>query len=146
MNESTTDLTAKLEALLAEGFAAQGDGLAAKLCSVAGDLPEDLRDMLAQLAQGSGTVDAGGAVPFAFRCGLAHERLEALAQQRLAANVAFLGTDGTPAPELEKADYDALARFVRWRDHALKTVADYTLKFLLVSAVLLVLGLSLGLI
>lgn len=146
MSESTTDLTAKLEALLAEGFAAQGDGLAAKLRSVAGELPEDLRDTLAQLASDSGAVDAGGAVPFAFRCGLAYGRLDTLAQQKLAAHIAFLGTDGTPAPELENADYDALARFVRWRDHALKTVADYTLKFLLVSAVLLVLGLSLGLI
>jgi len=48
--------------------------------------------------------------------------------------------------ELEKNDLDAIARFVKLRDQFLKTVADYTLKFLLVSAILLVLGLSFGLI
>jgi hypothetical protein len=146
MTESTGYLIGRLEALLAEDFSAAGGGLEAKLRSVGGELPDDLRESLRQLAQESGGLDQDGAVQFAFRCGQAHERLETLAQSRLAANIAFLGPDGTPPPDLEKNDLDAIARFVKLRDRLLKTVADYTLKFLLVSAVLLVLGLSLGLI
>ena len=52
----------------------------------------------------------------------------------------FLDPDGTPPLELDKSDLDAIARFVSLRDQFLRTVADYTLKFLLVSVILLVLG------
>jgi len=144
MTESTAYLIEKLETLLAEGFAAKGSDLAAQLRSVGPELPDDLQELLGSLAAGQGGED--GTVSFAFRCGQAYERLEALAQNRLAANIAFLGTDGTPPVELEKNDLEGIARFVVLRDRLLKTVADYTLKFLLVSAILLVLGVSLGLI
>ena len=144
MTESTGSVIERLETLLADGFAAEGDGLQGKLRSVARELPDDLRELLAGLAAGEGAADVAG---FAFRCGQAYERLEALAQSRLAANIDFLGTDGTPPPlQLEKNDLDAISRFVALRDQLLKTVADYTLKFLLVAAVLLVLGVSLGLV
>ena len=147
MTELTGDLIGKLEALLAEGFAAEGEGLEAKLRKLGGELPDDLRESLGQLAKESADLDGEAVIPFAFRCGQIHERLETLAQNRLAAHIAFLGPDGTPPPlELEKNDLDAIARFVKWRDQFIKTVADYTLKFLLVSVILLVLGLSLGLI
>lgn len=147
MTESTRLLIGKLESLLAEGFAAEGEGLEGKLCALGAELPEELRESLGRLAKESAGLDAAGLVEFAFRCGQAHERLETLAQSRLAVNIAFLGADGTPPPlELETHELGAIARFVRWRDALLKTVADYTLKFLLVSAILLVLGLSLGLI
>ena len=104
--------------------------------------------LLQNLVAGRTGMDEGenDSVEFAFRCGQAYERLESLARSRLAANIDFLAPDGSPPPELEKNDYDALARFVALRDQLLRTVADYTLKFLLVSAILLVLGLSLGLI
>ena len=146
MTESNGYLIGRLEALLAEGFSAEGDGLEAKLRSVGAELPDDLRELLRQLAKESGSLDKEGAIQFAFRCGQAHERLESLAQSRLAANIAFLGSDGTPPLELEQNDLDAIARFVKLRDQILKTVADYTLKFLLVSVILLALGMSLGLI
>ncbi len=146
MTESTGYLIGRLETLLVEGFSAEGDGLEAKVHALGSELPEDLRELLQQLAKESGDLNQEGAVPFAFRCGQAHERLETLAQSRLAANIAFLDTDGIPPLELEKSDLDAIARFVRLRNQFLKTVADYTLKFLLVSVILLVLGLSLGLI
>lgn len=142
MTESIGNLIGKLETLLADGFSATGEGLAAKVHSLGAELPDDLKALLLGLADGEG----GDAVGFAFRCGQAHERLESLAQSRLAANIAFLGTDGTPPLELEKNDLDAIARFVQLRDQVLKTVADYTLKFLLVSAVLLAIGLALGLV
>lgn len=146
MTEPTGYLIGKLETLLADGFSASGDGLDAKLRSVGAELPDDLRELLQQLAEQSQSVNQEDAIPFAFRCGQAHERLEALVQSRLAANIAFLDADGTPPLELEKSDLDAIARFVELRNRFLATVADYTLKFLLVSAILLALGLSLGLI
>ena len=85
-------------------------------------------------------------VEFAFLCGQAYERLESFVQSRLAANIAFHAPDGTLPLELEGKDFANLARFVALRDRVLRTVADYTLKFLLVSVILLVIGLSLGLI
>lgn len=147
MIESTSHLIEKLEALLADGFSAEGDGLEGKADRLGGELPDDLRQSLRQLAQESvGGPGQAEALAFAFRCGQAHERLEALIQGRLAANIAYVEPDGTPPLELEQGDLDAIARFVKLRDRVLKTVADYTLKFLLVSAVLLILGLALGLV
>lgn len=147
MSESLKPLLGKLETLLAEGFSVEGVGLEAKTRAAGGELPEDLRTLLLVLAREAESAGEGGdPLGFAFRCGQAHERLESLAQSRLAANIAFLGADGSPPLELEDKDLDAIARFVKLRDQILKTVADYTLKFLLVSVVLLVLGLSLGLV
>lgn len=148
MGKSTSYLIERLEALLAEGFSAQGSGLEAKVLSVGRELPDDLLESLHNLArenieQGK---DEASSLEFAFHCGQVHERLATLAQNQLAANIAFLAPDGTPPLELEKNDLDAIARFVVMRDRFLKIVADYTLKFLLVAVILLVIGLSLGLI
>ncbi len=144
MTDSSNDLIEKLETLLAEGFSAEGTGLAAKVRGLGRELPEDLRDLLLELAGEQNR--QGDELAFAFRCGQAYERLDGLAQSRLAAHIAFLEPDGTPPLELEKSDLDALARFVDLRNRFIKTVADYTLKFLLVSVILLALGLFLGLI
>ncbi len=144
VTDSTDEAITKLETLLVEGFSAEGDDFAAKVRGLGHDLPEDLRDLLLELAGEQNR--QGSSLAFAFRCGQAYERLESLAQSRLAAHIAFLDPDGTPPLELEKNDLDAIARFVNLRNRFLKTVADYTLKFLLVSVILLVLGLSLGLI
>jgi len=146
MTQSTVDLIARLDSLLAEGFSVEGDGLEAKVRKLGNELPEDLRVLLPQLAIESKGLGQEGVIPFAFRCGQAHERLKSLVESRLAANIAFLEPDGSAPLELEQSDLDAIARFVKLRDKALKTVADYTLKFLLVSVILLVIGLSLGLI
>jgi hypothetical protein len=144
----TSHLIQRLDSLLAEGFSAEGGSLEDKLRRTGQELPDDLRALLLNLAlrpEGKAE-DEQDSVEFAFRCGQAYERLESLVQSRLAANIDFLAPDGTPPPKLEKNDYDALARFVALRDQLLRTVADYTLKFLLVSVILLVIGLSLGLI
>ncbi len=139
MTETTGNFIERLESLLAEGFSAKGEGLAAKTESVSSELPDDLRELLLALAAGE-----GNDFDFAFRCGQAYERLESLAESRLAAQFAFVQADGTPPPELE--NLDAVARVIQWRDKILKTVADYTLKFLLVSVILLAIGVALGLI
>lgn len=138
----------RFDALLAEGFAVDGDGLATKIRKVRNELPVDLLDFLQNLAQSNEVTEECGAddLEFAFQCGQAYERLDNLVQSRLTANIVFHAPDGTPPLELEKSDLDSLARFVHMRDRLLRTVADYTLKFLLVSVILLVLGLSLGLI
>jgi hypothetical protein len=144
----TNHLIQRLESLLAEGFSAGGGNLEAKLRRAGPELPDDLRALLLDLASRPGGKAEGGddSMEFAFRCGQAYERLESLQRSLLAANIDFHAPDGSPPAGLEKHDYAALARFVAVRDRLLRTVADYTLKFLLVSAILLVLGLSLGLI
>ncbi|MCX7109645.1 MAG: hypothetical protein NTX45_05850 [Proteobacteria bacterium] len=146
--KDTNHLVQRLETLLAEGLSAGCGDLDAKLRRVGNDLPDDLREMLQGLALGRTGTEEGenDRVEFAFLCGQAYERLESFVQSRLAANIAFHAPDGTLPLELEGKDFANLARFVALRDQMLKTVADYTLKFLLVSVILLVLGLSLGLI
>ncbi len=141
MTESIGNYIARLESLLAENFSAEGEGLAAKTQNVAGELPDELRDLLLALAAGQNQQDA---LDFAFLCGQAHERLKSLAESRFAAEIAFLQPDGTQPLELE--NLDAVARFIKLRDQVLKTVADYTLKFLLVAFILLLIGFFLGLI
>ena len=148
MDESTGYLIERIEALLGEGFSAEGDSLEAKVDSVRRELPDELREELQKLAkeylkQGKTQTEL---LEFAFRCGRAHDKLESMAHSRLAANIAFLAPDGTSQVELEKDDLDAVAHFINLRDRILKTVADYTLKFLLVSFILVVIGLFFGLI
>jgi hypothetical protein len=83
---------------------------------------------------------------FVFRCGQAFERLESFRQIRAAENLVFVPLNGSPPEEPEKTDLDAIARFVAARDRLLKAVASFTLKFLLVLAGLLILGMLIGLI
>ena len=141
-------LVLRLETLLVEGFSAEGSDLGAKLRAVGRQLPDDLREQLQSIAQSQLKADLDGNDPveFAFRCGEAHERLANWVHSHLAANIDFLEPDGTSHAGIEVKDYQALASFVAWRDQFLRTVADYTLKFLLVSVILLVIGLSFGLI
>ncbi|MDD5033751.1 MAG: hypothetical protein PHE55_03255 [Methylococcaceae bacterium] len=148
MIESKNYPVDRLETLLAEEFSAEGPDWTAQLERVKSELPEDLRGFMQDLIRERALAEQGeeSLAEFAFHCGQAYERLEAYAQSRLAANIAFVGPDGAAAPELDKADLDAIARFVSVRDRILKTVADYTLKFLLVSVILLISGLALGLI
>ena len=148
MTDKKHTLIQRIEALLVDGFALGGGGLEANVRRVGDELPGDLRDLLLNLANGrteKGDVE-GDPIEFAFLCGQAYERLENFFHSRLAADIAFHAPDGTPPLELEKKDFAALSRFMTLRDHALRTIADYTLKFLLVSAIILFVGLSLGLI
>jgi len=148
MTSTKNSLIHRIENLLADGFGVQEGSLEANVHRAGNELPDDLRDFLLSLAHGrteSGDIESDP-VEFGFLCGQAHERLENLVHNRLAANIAFLAPDGTAPLELEKKDFAALSHFVTLRDQALKTIADYTLKFLLVSAILLFIGLSLGLI
>ncbi len=144
----TNILIQRLETLLADGFAVGQGSLEANVRRVGNDLPDDLRDLLLNLAHGGTEREDGENDPleFGFLCGQAYERLENLMHNRLAADIAFRAPDGTLPLELEKKDFAAISRFVTVRDHVLRTIADYTLKFLLVSAILLFIGLSLGLI
>lgn len=146
----TSRLIEKLETLLGEGMPVKGDTLEEKLNFLGnGDLPDDLKDMLQKLVKEPARIhtDIQEQMEYAFQCGQAHERLENFIHGRLASNIAFHAPDGTPPLiELESKDFDTLARFVALRDNLLKTIADYTLKFLLVSVILLVIGLTLGLI
>jgi hypothetical protein len=145
----TQHLLNRLESLLTEGMSAEGENLEAKLSKLGNDdLPDDLLELLQNLIQAHTGGDANEKDPleFAFQCGQAYERLESLVHSRLAANIAYHSADGTPPMELERKDFDRLARFITLRNQVLKTIADYTLKFLLVSVVLLAIGLALGLI
>ena len=141
-------LVPRLETLLVEGFSAEGSDLDAKVRAIGHQLPDDLREQLQSIAQShkNAGVDGNDPIEFAFRCGQAHERLANWVHSQLAANIDFLEPDGTSRADIEVKDYQALASFVAWRDQFLRTVADYTLKFLLVSVILLVIGLSFGLI
>ncbi len=148
MTYSINPLIQRLETLLADGFSVAEGSLEANVRRLGNDLPDDLRDELLNLAHRSTETGVGETDPLelAFLCGQAYERLENLLRNRLAADIAFRAPDGVLPPELEDKDLAALSRFIRLRDHVLRTVADYTLKFLLVSAILLFIGLSLGLI
>ena len=148
MTAITNPLNQRLETLLADGFSLAEGSLEANVLRMGDELPGDLRDLLLNLANGrteKGDVE-GDPIEFAFLCGQAYERLENFFHSRLAADIAFHAPDGTPPLELEKKDFAALSRFMALRNRALRTIADYTLKFLLVSAILLFMGLSLGLI
>ena len=148
MTNTMNPLIQRLETLLADGFSVTEGGLEANVRRVGDDLPDDLRDLLLNLAHGrteGGDVESDP-IEFGFLCGKAYERLENLVHNRLAADIALHAPDGTPPLELEKEDFAELSRFVALRDQALRNIADYTLKFLLVSAILLFIGLSLGLI
>jgi len=140
-----------LESLLRQGFGAQGSDLAALVADTAGDLPHDLAEEL-QTAAGKAALlkasapSAGLLIDFAFHCGCLHERLDALRQGRAIERLGFVPANALPPEDLGKADLDALARFAAARDRFLKTVADFTLKFLVVATLLLVLGLALGLV
>ena len=136
----------QIENLLGEGFAAEGSGLTAKVRSLGDELPEDLRGLLLTLDLDGKEDGDNESQQFAFLCGRAYQQLETLQRQKLESHVAFLAPDGTAPPEMDEKDFDAIARFITLRNRLLKTVADYTLKFLLVSAILLVIGLALGLI
>lgn len=134
----------QFDTLLEDTMGLEGDDLDAKLGQLP-ELPDDLQAVLTEIFKPDAK-SAADPLEFAFRCGQAYAQLEAHLQNQLAANIDFLATDGTAGMELGKSDWGTLARFVAMRNKVLKTVADYTIKFLLVSALILMVGLSLGLI
>lgn len=142
-----TDYLAKPTQLLREAYSARGDSLPELLACCEEALPQDLFDELLALNSlarhvGEPFSNPEALADFAFRCGQVYERLTALSQERALARLGFVVSDTLP-PEV---DLDALVRFAALRDRLLKTIADFTLKFLVVSTVLLAIGLSLGLI
>jgi hypothetical protein len=152
MNEVAFTYAQRLETRLTELMTVKGANFEEKIRGChEGCLPDGTAGLLLSIASDPVLKDSRDAtldalLDFMYRCGQAHEQLEDLGRGRLAETIAFVQSDGTSVEELETIDMDALARFAAMRDLVLKTVADYTLKFLLVSAVLLILGLSLGLI
>ena len=151
MNELASHYIQKLEYLLARDFSAKGHDLEAKVTSIAAALPDELRDFLQGTALLGRRLHQSGepnreVMDFVFRCGQAFERLESFRQIRAAENLVFVPLNGSPPEEPEKTDLDAIARFVAARDRLLKAVASFTLKFLLVLAGLLILGMLIGLI
>jgi hypothetical protein len=151
-NEWVVFYSRKLESLLESEYAATGQGLAPKAQSVAVRLTPEILDLLEQLDLQScdllHTENSQPVADFLVRCGQAIERLEILRKQQLAAELSMLNVDGTRPSEreFEEPELDAIAKFMVIRDRVVKTVADFTLKFLLVSAVLLFFGLLLGVI
>lgn len=153
MKTQTVALTClePLKKLLATHFQGRGEDFRDLLASVEGQLPDKLREDLEELAGRADLLsevsrDSEALLSFVFRCGQLHERLDALRLDRALGRLGFVHADDLPVEHLDKADLDAFARFAAARDRLLKTVADYTLKFLVVSAVLLMVGLSFGLI
>lgn len=152
MSENASNYARNLQARLAAAIPAEGVNLQEKVRACGdGGLPDELATLLKSIVEDPVLASSEyGATPenwmsFAFRCGQAHEMLGTLARGK-ADNIVFVRPDGTSIEALENIDIDTLAKFAALRDRILKTVADYTLKFLLVSAVLTIIGLSLGLI
>lgn len=144
-NESVKVYLQKLENLLDSDFSAEGGNLTEKLDSVGTGLPDELQVFLRDIAERA--VRANQSEDFAdlfFRFGQAAEQLRALRQNRAAESVASLRTDGLSPAQLEKTELDAIARFLAARDRVMRTVADFTLKALLILIGLLILGLLFG--
>ncbi|QSA95937.1 hypothetical protein [Methylococcus sp. EFPC2] len=137
--------------LLRTSFDAKGENLTDLVADIDGELPKELAsellalDRLAhELAQSASDPDA--LADFAFRCGQAQERIAALSQGYQFERLGFVPTSTLEDEDVGKIDLDAIARLAEFRDRILKTIADFTLKFLVVAVLLLFLGLALGLI
>lgn len=142
----TEAFIAKLDNLLGEVFKVDAPTIANKLKKIGRELPDELSAELRQLLSDSQGLQKADLADFAFRCGSVYAQLDEIRKNKLAAEIAFVQVDGTAPVALEEEDLNSIARFLKWRDQALKTVTDYTLKFLLVASLLLVAGLALGLI
>jgi hypothetical protein len=141
-----------LEALLSDQFGCRSAGFGGKVNEIMPVLPEDLAHGLADLDRlgrhllGNDAADETQVGGFLFQCGCLHERLLAYRQLELAAASLADDTEGMLRDRLDQPQLDALSRFVEFRDRLLRTVADFTLKALLILLGLFVLGTFVGLI
>jgi hypothetical protein len=152
INKTIQPYLGRLEHLLDSHFAAHGDDLTARIDSIRSLLPDDLLALLQDIDKCatqlklSAQDDSAALADFLFRCGLACEQLETLSQNRAAQSIAALQPDGLPPDEPDETELDAIARFIAARDRILRTVADYTLKALLILLGLFILALVIGLV
>lgn len=141
----------RIEKLLIQHYGATGSDLPSRIASVAEELPPELLERLRELA----TLAAGSAdrlpsdeeiAEFVFRCGQIGERLETDLKAKASENLIFVGTDGRTVTDPEKADLDALTRFLTARDRLLRKAADISLKILVIGVLLLIAGFLIGVI
>lgn len=139
----------RIDLALIRHLGAQGDSLSARIASVARELPAELENQLREIAGERSAADAAGesaVADFAFLCGRAVERIEALAKSRAAEDLIFMDADGRSVTDPATADLDTLARFRVARDRLLRKAADFSLKVLAITVVLVAAGFLLGLI
>lgn len=140
----------RLELALIHHLGARGDSLGARIEDLGAELPDDLGRMLGELdrfvLEGQRSSGKEACAEYAFRCGRAVERIERYARDRAAEDLYVTGADGRPLADGVAADLDTLSRFRVARDRFLRKAADFSLKILVGSVVLLVLGFVLGLI
>ena len=141
----------ELEKILRQGFAAEGEELRAMFANVESDLPADILNLFQMLSQNLQRLNAtaatdGDECECIFVCGQLAGRLDALVNQRAAESLMATHAEGLSPEEFAQTDLTAIARFIAVRDKIMRTVADFTLKVLLVVAGLLAIGLLLGLI
>lgn len=133
----------KLESLLADDFYAEGSDLSAKITAIADSLPVELADELRDIAAHSQSAGADD-LELVFRVGIAMERLAVYQKNRVDESLALAWDH--PAPALPEEAMDTLARLLAARDRAVKAVADFTLKALMVCLGLLLLWVLVNLI
>jgi hypothetical protein len=142
----------KLGELLTQQFHAEAPDFAGKVKTAAPQLPNELAQALAELVAMQAMLDkAPGPEPerfmdFAFQCGRVYEQLDAHRRIEMEMENAVIGPESVAASPLQSSQIEPLARFLEVRDRLFRKVADFTLKALIISLGLLVLGLVLGLI
>jgi hypothetical protein len=142
----------KLSELLTQQFHAEAPDFAGKVKTAAPQLPNELAQALAELVDIQAMLDTTpGPEPerfmdFAFQCGRVYEQLDAHRRIEMEMENAVIGPESVAASPLQPSQIEPLARFLEVRDRLFRKVADFTLKALLVSLGLLVLGLALGLV
>jgi hypothetical protein len=138
----------RLEGTLSREFGGKGRNLAERLERA--DIPDALRDHLKEIVRrataGEASSEPAAVMELIFLCGQVYERLETLAAERLAEPLTYVQPDGNPSAMLESADLTTVAEFAgAWRQFMAK-VADFVLKLLLVTVVVVFIGLAIGLI
>ncbi len=139
----------RLEMALIQHLGARGETLSAKVDRVAALVPPELGGLLDELAtppeDGGPDMDAA-VIDYAFRCGRAIERIEALARLRAAEDLIYTDEAGNPLMDPAHADLDRLSSFRIARDRWLRKAADFSLKLLAATVLLLILGFAIGVI
>lgn len=146
--ESTQLCLERLEGLLNREFGGKGRDLAERLerADISDSLREDLREIVRRSVDGNSAGDPAEIMELFFLCGQVYERLDGLAAMRLAEPLSYVQPDGNPSPGLESADLTTVAEFAgAWRQFMTK-VADFVLKLMLVTVVVVFIGLAIGLI
>jgi hypothetical protein len=138
----------RLEGTLSREFGGKGRDLAERLerADISDELRQGLREVVRRAADTDTAAQPVAVMELIFLCGQLYERLEAVAAMRLAEPLACVQPDGNPSPMLEGADLTTVAEFASaWR-HFMTKVADFVLKLLLVTVVVVFIGLAIGLI